>query len=144
MCGAGPDRRGGGSTRPTTSTRMTPGTPTGARRSPPRSDWTARRLRLMDTAEYEARGLYDPTAPNAADRLALLEWLADRGFGIEQMVEAAAASRLTAVAGDLALRPGERLTMREVAKSTGLTAEQVRQMSLTFGLPVEDFDERIY
>jgi adenylate cyclase len=98
----------------------------------------------MDAAEYEARGLYDPTAPNAADRLALLEWLADRGLGIEQMVEAAAASRLTAIAGDLALRPGERLTMREVAESTGLTVEQVRQLSITIGLPVEDVDERIY
>jgi adenylate cyclase len=98
----------------------------------------------MDAAEYEARGLYDPGAPNAADRLALLEWLADRGLGIEQMVEAAAASRLTAVAGDLALRPGERLTMREVAETTGLTVEQVQQLSLTIGLPVEDVDERMY
>ena len=62
--------------------------------------------RRMDAAEYEARGLYDPTAPNAADRLALLEWLADRGLGIEQIVEAGAAGRLTAVAGELALRPG--------------------------------------
>ena len=98
----------------------------------------------MGAAEYEAKGLYDPKAPNAADRLALLEWLADRGFGIEQMVEAAAAGRLTAIAGDLALRPGERLTMRDVAESTGLTAEQVRQLSLTIGLPVDDVDERIY
>ena len=98
----------------------------------------------MDAAEYEARGLFDPKAPNAADRLALLEWLADRGLSIEQMVEAAVANRLTAVAGDLALRPGERLTMLEVAESTGLTVEQVRQLSLTIGLPVDDVDERIY
>ena len=63
----------------------------------------------MDAAEFEARGLFDPKAPNAADRLALLEWLADRGLSIEQMVDAATANRLTAVAGDLALRPGERL-----------------------------------
>jgi adenylate cyclase len=98
----------------------------------------------MDAADYEAHGLYDPTAPNAADRLALLEWLADRGLGMEQMVEAAAASRLTAVAGDLALRPGERLTMREVAETTGITVEQVQQLSLTIGLPVEDVDEAMY
>jgi adenylate cyclase len=98
----------------------------------------------MDAAEYEAQGLYDPKAPNAADRLALLEWLADRGLSIGQMVDAATAGRLTAVAGDLALRPGERLSMREVAEGTGLTVEQVRQLSLTIGLPVEDADERIY
>jgi class 3 adenylate cyclase len=98
----------------------------------------------MDAAQFEAQGLYDPEAPNAADRLALLEWLTDRGLTVEQMVEAAAASRLTAVAGDLVLRPGERLTMLEVAESTGLTVEQVRQVSLTTGLPVEDVQERIY
>src|SRR6266511_2925131 len=98
----------------------------------------------MDTAEYEARGLYDPKAPNAADRLALLDWLADRGLGVAQMAEAAAAGRLTAIAGDLALRPGPRLTMREVAEGKGLTVEQVQQLSLTSGLPVEDVEERIY
>jgi len=98
----------------------------------------------VDAAEYEARGLFDPKAPNAADRLALLEWLADRGLSIEQMVEAAVANRLTAVAGDLVLRPGERLTMLEVAESTGLTVDQVRQLSLTIGLPVDDVNERIY
>jgi adenylate cyclase len=98
----------------------------------------------MGAAEFEAKGLYDPKAPNAADRLALLEWLADRGLSIEQVVEAAAAGRLTAVAGELVLRPGERLTMLEVAESTGLAVEQIRQLSLTIGLPVEDVDERIY
>jgi len=98
----------------------------------------------MDAAEYEAQGLYDPEAPNAADRLALLEWLADRGLDIGQIGEAAAAGRLTAIAGDLALRPGQRLTMLEVAEGTGLTVEQVQRLSLTTGLPVEDVNERIY
>ena len=99
---------------------------------------------MDDAAEYEARELYDPAAPNAADRLALLEWLADRGISVEQIADAAAAGRLTAIAGDLALRPGDRLTMREVAESTGLTVEEVAQLSLTVGLHVEDPDERIF
>ena len=99
---------------------------------------------MGDAAEYEAQGLYDPAAPNAADRLALLEWLADRGLGIDQLVEAAAAGRLTAIAGDLALRPGDRLSMVEVAESTGLPVEDVRQLSLTIGLPVEDPGERMF
>ena len=90
------------------------------------------------------QGLYDPEAPNAADRLALLEWLADRGLSVEQIAEAGAAGRLTAIAGDLALRPGPRLSMVEVAENTELTVEQIRQLSLTIGLPVEDVDERIY
>jgi len=98
----------------------------------------------VDAAEYEARGLYDPAAPNAVDRLALLEWLADRGISVEQIVDAAAAGRLTAIAGDLVLRPGDRLTMREVAESAGLTVEDIQQLSLTVGLPVDEADERIY
>lgn len=98
----------------------------------------------MDAAEFEALGLYDPEAPEAADRLALLGWLADRGLSIGQIAEAGAAGRLTAVAGELALRPGPRLSMVEVAESTELTVEQIRQLSLTIGLPVEDVDERIY
>jgi adenylate cyclase len=98
----------------------------------------------MDTTELEALGLYDPEAPGAADRLALLEWLADRGLSVGQMVEAAALGRLTAVAGDTVLRPGPRLTMLEVAEGTALTVEQIRQLSLTIGLPVEDDHERIY
>jgi adenylate cyclase len=97
-----------------------------------------------DAAEYEARGLYDPAAPNAADRLALLEWLADRGLGVDEMVEAAAAGRLTAIAGDRALRPGDRLSTVDVAEGTGLTVEEVQQLSLTFGLPVEDLHEPTY
>jgi class 3 adenylate cyclase len=98
----------------------------------------------MDTAEYEASGLYDPDAPDAADRLALLNWLAEQGLTVEQMSDAAAAGRLTAIAGDLALRPGHRLTMVEVAESAGLTVDRVRQLSLTIGLPVDTADERIY
>jgi adenylate cyclase len=98
----------------------------------------------VDAAEFEALGLYDPEAPDAADRLALLGWLADRGLSIGQIAEAGAAGRLTAIAGDLALRPGRRLSMLEVAEGTDLTVEQIRQLSLTIGLPVEDVNEHTF
>ena len=42
----------------------------------------------MTVAEFEAAGLYDPAAPGAADRLALLQWLAAQGATLERMVEA--------------------------------------------------------
>ena len=48
----------------------------------------------MDAAEYEARGLFDPKAPNAADRLALLEWLADRGLSIDDPEDWSAVERV--------------------------------------------------
>jgi adenylate cyclase len=90
----------------------------------------------VDLAEYEAFGLYDPTAPNAADRRALLEWLEQRGITVAQMVEARERNRLQAAAADLLLRPGDRLTIEEVAERSGLTVDEVQELSLVAGLPI--------
>src|SRR5438874_1867075 len=38
----------------------------------------------MTVADFEAAGLYDPAAPGAADRLALLQWLAAQGASLER------------------------------------------------------------
>jgi adenylate cyclase len=93
----------------------------------------------VDAAEeYEARGLYDPDAQKAGERLELLTWLADQGVSIDQMVEAHALDHLTGIAGDLALRPGERLTLAEAAERTGLTVEEVQRLALVIGRPVTD------
>ena len=94
----------------------------------------------MNTADLEAAGLYDPRAANAADRLALLEWLAARGVTLEQMV-AAARERLrtlTGLAGDLALRPGVSLTLAQLAARTGLAEERIEVVRLASGLPPVD------
>ncbi len=42
----------------------------------------------MDAQLWEQLGLYDPLDPASGERLALLEYLAERGATIEQMVEA--------------------------------------------------------
>src|SRR5262245_35774616 len=98
----------------------------------------------MTAADYRAAGLYDPGAPDAADRLALLEWLAARGVTLAQMVEAARDASLSGLAGDLALRPGRRTTARDLAREYGLTVEQVRKVSLAAGLPPRAPDEPAY
>lgn len=99
---------------------------------------------MIDLAEFEALGLYDPQSPNAEDRRAVLEWLTARGISPDQMVEVIARRRtLTAVAGDLVLRPGVRLTAAQVAEQTGLSIERVNRISLSVGLPVPR-DERLY
>ncbi len=94
----------------------------------------------MDAGAFQAAGLYDPSAPNAADRLALLEWLAARGITIEQMVRAHRETSLTGLAGDLALNPGRRLDAAELAARIGWTTEQVIALSLAAGLKVEPGD----
>lgn len=88
----------------------------------------------MNAAAFETAGLYDPQAPNASDRLELLEWLAAQGASIEQMVAAARDGSLVGLAGDLALRPTPHLSLAELATRVELPAAQIRALSLAAGL----------
>lgn len=98
----------------------------------------------MDAAQFEAAGLYDPRAPHAADRLALLEWMAGRGITIEEMVRALREQRLTAVAADLELRPGPRYTAAEIAARLGVSADRLMRLSLAVGVPPATAADAIY
>jgi class 3 adenylate cyclase len=98
----------------------------------------------VDPDEYAARGLYEPTAPNADDRLALLNWLAEHGVTIDQMVQAHERLHLTGIAGDLALRPGDRMTCDELAAQAGLTVDEVQRLTLAIGRPVADPAQRAF
>jgi class 3 adenylate cyclase len=89
----------------------------------------------MDTAKFEAAGLYDREAPDAAGRLALLGWLAGRGFTVEQMVRAQREGLLTALAADLAFRAGPGITLVELAARMGLTPKRVEAIRSAAGLP---------
>src|SRR2546427_10017590 len=89
----------------------------------------------MNAAEFKAAGLYDPRAPNAADRLALLEWLAPRGITIEQMVRSQREGALTGLAGDLTLQPGKRLTLRGLAAQMGGTPAGIEAGRRAAGVP---------
>lgn len=87
------------------------------------------------TADFEAAGLYDPHAPNAAERLALLEWAVAQGITLAQLVRANAERQLLGLAGDLALRRGERLTLADVAAASGLPLARLHELRLATGLP---------
>lgn len=89
----------------------------------------------MTVADYRAAGLYDPTAPNAAERLELLEWLASRGVTLEQMTAAVHGGSLTGLAGDLLLKGGRRYTLDEVSQLTGISPERLSALNLAVGLP---------
>ena len=88
----------------------------------------------MDRAAFQVAGLYDPLAPNAVERLQLLEWLASEGVTIDQMVSGMHEGSLLGLAGDLALRPPPHLTLAELAARVGLPDEQIRELSLAAGL----------
>src|SRR5207245_6248328 len=98
----------------------------------------------MTAVEFLAAGLYDPAAPDAPARLELLEWLAAQGATLADMREAQLRSGShSGLAGDLALRAGERLTPAEVAARSGNSAERLRRFNLPAGLPPLGPEERV-
>jgi adenylate cyclase len=95
----------------------------------------------MDTREFEAAGLYDPEAPDAAERLELLEWLAAHGVGVADLVEARAPGGLPALVGDVTLRPFPRLNLSQLATRAGIPPERIDAIRLAAGLPPVGPDE---
>src|SRR3954466_15266834 len=90
----------------------------------------------MDVTEWQEAGLYDPAAPNAADRLALLEYLASQGCDLEEMADAEARDRLFALAGDRIFRPSRpRYDCEAAARLLGTDAGTVSRAWRAFGLP---------
>jgi adenylate cyclase len=84
----------------------------------------------MPTREdYEAAGLLE--GGGTADRLALLEWFSSLGITIEEI--ARRRDNLTAVAGDLRVVPGVRLTATEAAARSGMDRRQIEEISTALG-----------
>ena len=98
----------------------------------------------MDPADFQAAGLWDPAAPQAAERLALLEWFVARGVTLEQIAAAQRADHLISLAGDLALSTGGTHTLAELAALSGLTPERVQELRRAVGLPAASPDERVF
>jgi adenylate cyclase len=85
-------------------------------------------------------GLYDPEAPGAADRLATLRFLRDRGATTDELRAADADGVLPGLAADLRMRRVRR-TPREVAAKTGVPLEQVRLVLRAVGLGDPGLDD---
>jgi adenylate cyclase len=96
----------------------------------------------VSIAEYQAAGLYDPDAPNAAERVALLEWLTARGVTIEQMVRSQRPGcTLTGLASDLMINPGAHLRLADVAARTGSDVDRIVAIRRDVGLAPVDPEE---
>jgi adenylate cyclase len=81
-------------------------------------------------------GLYDPHDPDAAGRLAVLEFLTGRGASIEQLVEAHRVGTLPGVAADLVTQGRRELVpVADVAERAGLPAGRVMRALLAAGIP---------
>jgi adenylate cyclase len=96
----------------------------------------------LDPSALEASGLYSPGAPDAAQRLELLEFLRDRGVSVGDMVSADREGRLVALAAEAASAPGETapvemLTVQEVAARAGTSVERVLRIRTATGIAVD-------
>ena len=91
----------------------------------------------MDAKErWQEAGLYDPLDPDAAERLALLEYLTERGATIEQMVVAHAMGTLPGVAGDLVTQGRtEMVSVADIAERSGFPVQRVMRALLAAGIP---------
>ena len=98
----------------------------------------------MDPGALEDAGLYDPEAPDAAERLELIQFLLEQDCSVEEMVAANSRGRLFALAGDRIVRPGRDIfTLAEVAEQVGCPVEEIRAIWRAFGLVVGDDDQPV-
>jgi adenylate cyclase len=90
------------------------------------------------SARWQEAGLYDPGAPDAPVRLALLEYLTERGATIAQMVEAHRLGSLPGVAGDLVInKHHDMVPVSEIASESGLALPRVLRALLAAGVPAD-------
>jgi adenylate cyclase len=97
----------------------------------------------LDVERMVAVGLYDPAAPGADDRLALLQYLADEGATVDEMVESARNGNLTSLVTDQRLRRGA-LSAAALAERVGVPVDDVVEVFRLLGVAVPDVDELIF
>jgi adenylate cyclase len=87
-----------------------------------------------DAAELERRGLYDPDAPDAGERLELIHYVLARGATLDAV---AGATNLGELALDMTLRPRGPAPLREVAAAAGLDWPTTLRLLTAAGLPTD-------
>jgi adenylate cyclase len=98
----------------------------------------------IDLEALTAAGLYDADAPDAAERLELIEFLVEQGCSLDEMVAANGRGRLFALAGDRVIRPGRDVfTLAEVAGQVGSPLAEIRAMWRAFGLVLAEPDQPV-
>jgi adenylate cyclase len=96
----------------------------------------------VDTELWERVGLYDPLDPASAERLALLQYLTERGATVEQMVEAHRTRTLPGVAGELVTQGRTPMaTVSDIATQSGVSLPRVLRALLAAGIPAEPATE---
>ena len=99
---------------------------------------------VVKDADFEAAGLFDAVEHADTGRLELLRWLAERGFSLDQMLQADARESLGALAGDTRLLPGDRLSDAESRIRSGLEEDDFIAVATAFGFsPLPDAPDEL-
>ncbi|MCW5890511.1 MAG: hypothetical protein KIT14_08160 [bacterium] len=97
----------------------------------------------MTPADFEALGLWDPAAPDAAERLAVLGYLVELGATADDL--RASAGDLPGLGYALVMRdPGPRWTRAELAEHAGVPEAFVTEFRRAAGFADPGPEERIY
>ncbi|MEM8618632.1 MAG: adenylate/guanylate cyclase domain-containing protein [Actinomycetota bacterium] len=94
---------------------------------------------VSNMEEFAAAGLY-PGDGDPDERRALLEWLSELGFTVEQLSTPIARDNLAAIASDYRIVPGERMSQADAAARAGLDPERFDQLATAFGFVTLDHD----
>ena len=95
--------------------------------------------------DLEALGLYDPSAADAQDRLALLQYLLGKGLGLDEMATAEREDRLQALVVEGLTRPrGGRMTLAEAAERVRVSPEMCLRVWRALGFADPDPDEEAF
>ncbi len=101
------------------------------------SDATSATVADMTEPEREREwidaGLLMPDAKKSDERRALLQWMTERSIHLDQMVAASREGQLGSLAGDLELRPGDRITLEQLAAFSGTPLELARDLRRASG-----------
>lgn len=91
---------------------------------------------IPSETELQRLGLYDPSAPDADDRLRLLGRIFELGASVEEAVRASRLAGLGSLSLDLSIRPaGEAYELDDFAEMSGLEPDLVRRLWRALGLP---------
>src|SRR5690242_1031412 len=97
----------------------------------------------MTPEELRRLGLYDPAAPDAQERLALLELALAHGVTLDEIREAIGERRLHAIAAVWVVEGGtERLRLDEAAARAGVELERACQVWRALGFADPEPGER--
>lgn len=95
--------------------------------------------------DFEAEGLVDGLDGRAREaRLELLRRLADEGYELEELREAAKFDLLVLLHAEDAVGGRSRYTLREVSEKTGMSEEFLAAIRRAHGMPVPDADARAF